>query len=520
MARRDRLDAVALLLAAIWLGAMAWSRPLALPDEGRYVGVAWEMLRSGQWLTPTLNGLPYFHKPPLFYWITAASMSVFGINEWAARAAPMLGAFAGVASMYLFVRRWGDRPTAALVLVALLAQPLFFLSGQFANLDMLVAGLITPTVLLLADAALRHEKGMPNRASLRGAHVFAALAVLAKGLIGVVIPALVLVAMLVVWRRFRLLPGLLSVSGSIFFALITLPWFWAMHSRYPAFLDYFFVEQHFRRFASGGFNNVEPFWFFPALLMVLCIPWLPWAGRAWLRRTVAPMDGAAVRTLMAVWVVVVVVFFSFPASKLIGYVLPAVPPLAYLAVDAYRNFGTPSPRQRLGWWVGIGALALTGMGILFSLSIHPRHSTKTLAELLAASRAKGEPVLMLEHFPYDVPLYARLTESVVIVDHWEDESLTHQDTWRKELADAGKFAPDLAARTLIPSDRLADQLCRTPVTWIISSDNALARYPVLSAALMVSAGDGTALWRFDRDASRSDLLLGCPEMHHGALRSP
>ena len=75
-------------LIFVWLAATAWLRPLALPDEGRYVGVAWEMMRSGDWLTPTLNGLPFFHKPPLFYWITGASMSVLGLNEWAVRVVP------------------------------------------------------------------------------------------------------------------------------------------------------------------------------------------------------------------------------------------------------------------------------------------------------------------------------------------------------------------------------------------------------------------------------------------------
>src|SRR5689334_14106977 len=99
---------VLLLLTVVWLGASAGLRQLSLPDEGRYVGVAWEMLRSGDWLTPTLDGLPFFHKPPLFYWITAASLSLFGLNEWAARAAPIFGGFVAAASLYLFTRRWAN----------------------------------------------------------------------------------------------------------------------------------------------------------------------------------------------------------------------------------------------------------------------------------------------------------------------------------------------------------------------------------------------------------------------------
>src|SRR5258706_548926 len=129
--------AMAVLVFA-WLGMTAWARPLLLPDEGRYVGVAWEMLRSGDWLTPTLNGLPFFHKPPLFYWLTAASMSVLGPNEWAARLAPMLGAWLGAFALYLFGRRWWDERSARLALLLLLVQPLFDIGGQFANMDMLV----------------------------------------------------------------------------------------------------------------------------------------------------------------------------------------------------------------------------------------------------------------------------------------------------------------------------------------------------------------------------------------------
>jgi len=92
-------------LLGLWLAATAWLRPLTLPDEGRYVGVAWEMLRSGDWLTPTLNGLPFFHKPPLFYWLTAGSMALFGAHEAAARVAPWLGAWGGGLALYLFLRR-------------------------------------------------------------------------------------------------------------------------------------------------------------------------------------------------------------------------------------------------------------------------------------------------------------------------------------------------------------------------------------------------------------------------------
>ncbi len=137
-----------------WLGLLAGSRALNLLDEARYVAVAWRMLRSGDWLVPTLDGLPFFHKPPLFYWNTAASMSLLGPNEFAARLAPILGASLGAFALYVFTRRWAGARAARLTLLALLVQPLFYIGGQFGNLDMLVAGCIGATILLLAHSAI------------------------------------------------------------------------------------------------------------------------------------------------------------------------------------------------------------------------------------------------------------------------------------------------------------------------------------------------------------------------------
>jgi len=140
-----------------WLLATAWMRPLMAPDEGRYGGVALAMLRSGDWLVPRLDGLPFFHKPPLFYWIGAAAMSVAGPVEWAARLPSVLGGAVAAAALFLFLRRWSTARLALLSTVVLATTPFFFLGAQFANLDMLVAGCISATVLLAAGAALARD---------------------------------------------------------------------------------------------------------------------------------------------------------------------------------------------------------------------------------------------------------------------------------------------------------------------------------------------------------------------------
>ncbi len=486
-------------LCFIWLAALAWPRPLMLPDEGRYVGVAWEMMRSGDWLLPTLNGLPYFHKPPLFYWITAASMSLFGVNDWAARAAPLLGAWAGAMAMFLFMRRWWGERLARTVLVALLGQPMFYIGAQFANLDMLVAGCITVTVLLLAQAVLCFETGRIDRRALAGAYAAAALGVLAKGLIGAVLPALVVGLWLLLGRRWATLRSLVWWPGLLLFSLIAGPWFLAMESRFPGFFNYFFVVQQFKRFAAGGYNNVQPFWFYPAVLLLFSLPWLPWLRQQFVRGRLADAERGDLRLLMLLWAMVVVLFFSLPKSKLLGYVLPAVPPLAVLLADGFDTWRAAGNRSARWWWASAGSAAAISVAAVLVLAARPTHSTKLLARSLQDLRAPGEPVYMLDNYFFDLPLYARLSAPVGVVLNWADADLRRSDTWRKELADAGDFASPQAQQALLLPPRLASALCQHAVSWVVgpTQASALAFAALRNARAVVTVRD-TTLWRVER----------------------
>src|SRR5689334_5072069 len=196
-------------------------RPLALPDEGRYVGVAWEMVRSGNWLVPTLDTLPFFHKPPLFYWLSAGAIATFGNYEWAGRLPTVLAATAAVIGLFSFLRRWLGQPTALTALLIIVTMPYVFVGAQFANLDMLVAACITGTILCAADVVLanRHRQHLPALTLVR-AYLFAALGVLAKGLIAIVIPVLVIGLWLVSMRNLRLLVRLVSWPGLLVFSMI------------------------------------------------------------------------------------------------------------------------------------------------------------------------------------------------------------------------------------------------------------------------------------------------------------
>jgi 4-amino-4-deoxy-L-arabinose transferase-like glycosyltransferase len=482
-------------LAFLWLAALAWVRPLMLPDEGRYVGVAWEMIRSGHWLTPTLNRLPYFHKPPLFYWLTAVAVHCFGLHEWAARAAPLLGAWTGVMASFLFLRRWWHIDVARAAVVVLLCQPLLYLGGQYANLDMLVAGCITATICLLAHSAMCIEQGLPCGFPLRSAYVFAALGVLAKGLIGAVIPAMVIGLWLLSRRQWRPLLRLIDLPGALLALAVAGPWFVAMQGQFPSFLHYFFVVQHFQRFASGGFNNVQPFWFYPAVLTLSFLPWVPWLKPRWDKAWFSAHPRGALRGLLVIWAGSVLVFFSLPQSKLVGYILPAVPPLVMLLADGLETRRIPGGR---GWWCSVAMSAALCIAAIVAVTVHPLKSTQVVAEALRQHRQAGEPVVMLENYFFDLPWYARLEAPAIVVDDWQDAG--SRDNWRKELADAGVFAPVQAQSTLLSPAQLPQMLCHTQTAWVIGNASAMQRWPWLAQAEAITTVQNTTLWRWPGQA--------------------
>lgn len=228
---------ISIAIIFLWLAATAGFRRFTAPDEGRYAGVALEMIRSGDWLVPRLDGLPFFHKPPLFYWIGAASMSVFGASEWPARLPSVLGATLAASALLVFARRWADDVSAAIATVVLVTMPFFYVGAQFANLDMLVAGCIAATVLAAAHATLAKEQDGAWRGALAIAFVMAALGVLAKALIGFVLPGAIFVAWCVVTRRLRAAWMLAWWPGCCLFLATAAPWFvrsspptgWARH---------------------------------------------------------------------------------------------------------------------------------------------------------------------------------------------------------------------------------------------------------------------------------------------------
>lgn len=512
-----------LVLAALWLGCTAWLRPLAIPDEGRYVGVAWEMLNRGNWLVPTLDGLPFFHKPPLFYWITASSMQVFGPSVAASRVAPWLASVCTVMALFIFVKRWVGSTHAWATVIVLATVPLFYGAAQYANLDLLVAACMTAAILLFAHAALARTQGLTYHRSLAAAFLAAALGVLSKGLIGVAVPLLVLVTWGMATRRLGKVVSLLMwAPGWLLFAAVATPWFIAMQERFPDFGHYFFVVQHLKRFASTGFNNAQPWWFYPTVLLLLTLPWSPLLLDFLLRRRRVRFERSDVRTLMLTWCGVVVAFFSLPNSKLVGYILPALPPLAFLIADATRCL---QERQRSGvegrpvfptmtfgkqFALTAGVAAVGCVALVVSAHFFQPKSRQVLAETLRSSMQLGEPVIFLDNFYYDVLFYARLATPVSIVDRWPPAEVA-KDSWRRELVDAERFATTDSVRRLLRPEELEPALCKVRSSWIIGPWPATSGPTWLAEQPPLYQSNGTALWHIVSSSASIRATLQCSE---------
>jgi hypothetical protein len=392
-------------------------------------------------------------------------------------------------------------------LLVLVTTPFFFAGAQFANLDMLVAAFIGVTILLAGEAALNANRGQHYRGLLAGAYVAAALGVLSKGLIGIVLPGMVIVVWLAWNRRLTLLRPLLWLPGLALFALVAVPWFVAMQARFPDFLHYFFVYQHFQRFTEGGFNNPQPFWFYPLVIVVLMLPWSWGLVAAWKRRQQDIESRPTVRSLMWIWVAVIVGFFSIPSSKLVGYILPVLPPLAFLIATGL-NYTTRNGRLPRSLKTMAAAAMLVCVSAIVANSLFNPKSDKQLAELMVLQRHAGEPVVFLGNQFFDVPFYLGLREPVRIYDDWNQPPADQHDNWHKALQDAGRFDPVSAQRVLRDRKQIVNELCEQPVTWVVAAKGAGQAHPFLKAQ-QVATQDKTGLWK----VARADLVAKglCPE---------
>jgi 4-amino-4-deoxy-L-arabinose transferase len=304
-------------------------RPIMIPDEARYSEIPREMLVSGDWVVPHLDGMRYFEKPPLGYWLNCISMSVFGENAFAVRLPSAIAAGISAICIFLLVRRYTGKDFAGiLAATVLLSCLLFFIVSTTNILDSVFSACVT-AALTSFFFAYTEQHTQKKLLLLTICGVFCGLSFLAKGFLAFALPV-VIIAPFALWERrlWQTLKGN-SIVPLIVAAVVALPWCIMIHRREPDFWNYFFWTEHIKRFMSAEAQHSSPFWFYIPIFIGGTMPWtvvLP-AVAKWVRSR--GINDSLFRFCIC-WLVFCFLFFSASKGKLPTYILPCLPPFAVI----------------------------------------------------------------------------------------------------------------------------------------------------------------------------------------------
>ncbi|HEY6273116.1 MAG TPA: phospholipid carrier-dependent glycosyltransferase [Terriglobales bacterium] len=336
-------------------------------DEPRYAQIAREMLARHDWIVPTLNGTPWLEKPIFLYWKVMASFRFLGVEDWAARLPAAFHATIMVLCIFFFVRRFrpGSELDAALIAASSAGVIAF---ARAASTDMLLSA--TFSVALLCWWTWRQNG---RRLWLAIFYVLLGFGVLAKGPVAPALAVLIVAAYSLLHRDARVFSRSLWLPGLGLFAVVVMPWYVAIQMKVPTFYRVFFIEHNLERFGTNLYRHSQPFWYYIPVFLLATLPWVCFtipalvdaardlwkriragSGASYAELAAAPtplglaaaspinnnslsVESAAVPddlpVFLFVWITVPVVFFSISRSKLPGYILPAIPPVAVLAAD-------------------------------------------------------------------------------------------------------------------------------------------------------------------------------------------
>ncbi len=385
------LPIVLLLVVCAPIFFFRLGRPgLGDPDEGRNAEAAREMLESGDWVTPHIDGVVYLDKPPAFFWAVALSYSLFGVGELSARAPSALFALATIVLVFAFARSRLGETGAWLAGLTLALSPLCIVFGRIVIFDMMLTFCMTASVLA-AFEALESD----SRRVLPAALFFAAagLGTICKGPVALIVPLLVAVAWTLVRGRPRTLGRLRFGTGAVVYFAIIVPWLILVEARNPGYLRYAIVGENLQRMTSNRFETARPFFFYAKVIVPGLFPFILLCAVAGWRRARASFSGRplkeawraararlagesdARRLLVAyasTWLSVALLFFSLIASKRPSYMVPCSVPVAILGGHLWgraferRREGADAPgadATRAALTIG-----LTGIAILCAMA--------------------------------------------------------------------------------------------------------------------------------------------------------
>ncbi len=310
------------------------NRPFSAPDEGRYVEIPREMVSQNDYITPTLNGVKYFEKPPLFYWCQAFFIKAFGTSESAMRVLPALSGALGVLCVFILGALVFNRFVGFLASGILSTSFLFFALSHIIVIDIL----FTSLTFLFLGSFLLGMNAPPGKERYKWAiitSVFLALAVLTKGLVALIFFFGIAPLWIFINRhKLKLWPLYLGASVLVFLILV-LPWHILIQIRNPEFFDFYIIHEHFSRFLEKGHNRYQPFYFFIPVILFGFLPWTPFLISGTLRsmfnRSFLLPEDKKNLSFFCIWALFIFGFFTLCSSKLITYVLPLFAPLSLLS---------------------------------------------------------------------------------------------------------------------------------------------------------------------------------------------
>jgi len=356
-------------------------RPISIPDESRYAEIPREMIASGEWVVPYLNGLKYFEKPVLGYWLNAFSINLFGENAFSIRLTSALATGISALMVFFLIRRFGGGSQAGVLgAAAYLTCLLVFALGIINILDSMLSMFLTGA---MASFFFAHKENRSSRkfAFLALFGLFCGLAFLIKGFLAFAVPLVTIVPFMFWERRFK---ELIKISWVplLTLLLVALPWCIMVHLRESDFWNYFFWTEHIKRFISPiPGQHPKPFWYFIPILAGGALPWiflLP-AVFSGAKGVVRSKD-SLVRMAIC-WFLFPFLFFSACSGKLIPYILPCFPPLAIIVAIGLMNYFEAGKRRSFAISASFLAIVTGGAAVVLVAS-----QTTDLLEFRAYSR--------------------------------------------------------------------------------------------------------------------------------------
>ncbi|MDR0580953.1 MAG: glycosyltransferase family 39 protein, partial [Holosporaceae bacterium] len=327
-------------------------RPFADPDEGRYVEIPREMVATGDFIVPKLNGLKYFEKPALFYWLQAGVIKIFGVSETSMRWWVVIFAILGCLGVFFIGVKFYSATVGLLSSGILATNILYYVHSRLIILDLAVSIFMSGTLWCFFMSFVKKNPPITSqKIPITLAYVFAALACLTKGLIGIVLPGIIISLWITFTKNWAKIRNILYIPGILAFLAIFLPWHIMMALRDVDFLRFYFIVEHLQRYVCMGHNRYQPPWFFIPILLVGLLPWTGFSLVAIKNSCRKAIAKDSENIFFMCWILGTLGFFSFSNSKLIPYILPLTPPIALITGTMLtETFDADGRNFKIGAW--------------------------------------------------------------------------------------------------------------------------------------------------------------------------